>query len=94
MNHGRVQPPAKKPDYVKEDRKTARTAPRRNDLTTKRPEHQPGNFKALKTEGNPDNRQTEQKPSDDISQRSGKTAKEQPYKISDKIHIVNVVNRK
>jgi len=78
VDHRRIQSPAKQPDYVEEDRETTRAASRGNDLAAKGPENQPGYLKALKTEWDPDDRQAKQKPSDDISECSGKTPEEQP----------------
>jgi hypothetical protein len=91
VNDRGVQPAAKQPDDITKKRETPHAVAGRDDPFTKRPEHKSGQFKTLETEGYTDDRYTQDKPAEDITQGGSKAAEDQPYKVPNKIHTLKIL---
>jgi hypothetical protein len=78
MIKGCPQPAEKQPDDIAYQCKAAHTGRVADHALTKRPDHQPGQFEALHTEGNTDHGNAQDKATKEVSQRTEQPAEEKP----------------
>jgi hypothetical protein len=94
VNERCIQSAAEQPDDIKKKRQASHAAARRYYPFAKRPEYETRYLKALQAERDADDRQAQYEPAEDITDGSGQSAKNQPYKVSYKIHKLKIAKLK